>query len=68
MGVLITLDFARRQRRRSTVEAGSLAEILFFTGVRYERHETFREAPQRATRKVRARKPRRKSERLNASG
>jgi hypothetical protein len=61
MGILITLDFARRQRRRSAVQVGSQAEILFFTGVRYERHEAFREAPQRATRKARVRKQPRKT-------
>ena len=61
MGVLITLDFAQRQRRRSAIEAGNLAEILFFTGVRYERHDVLREAPRPPARKARMRKPRRKT-------
>jgi hypothetical protein len=59
MGMLISFDFVQQARRRAAIQPGATGEIVFFTGVRYERHDTVAETPLRDTSKhrVRTKKP-----------
>ena len=54
MGTIIHFPIAPGLRKNTEVVAGGGAEILFFTGVRYERHQ------EPVARRTRSRRPLRK--------